>query len=45
MSARTARARVGHIRHDLTTCFELHPYLIETGQMLPEIDVAALASS
>ena len=36
------RARVGHIRHDLATCFELHRNLIETGQMLPEVDVAAL---
>ena len=45
-SAVTSRGRrVGHIRHDLATCFELHRNLIETGQMLPEIDVAALASS
>ena len=35
------RSRVGHIRHDLATCFELHRNLLETGQMLPEIDVKA----
>jgi acetyl-CoA hydrolase len=29
------RARAGHIRHDLATCFELHRNLLETGQMLP----------
>jgi acetyl-CoA hydrolase len=28
-------ARVGHIRHDLVRCFELHRNLIETGAMLP----------
>ena len=32
------RARVGHISHDLATCFELHRNLLETGQMLPDID-------
>jgi len=31
------RARPGHIRHDLATCFELHRNLLETGQMLPGI--------
>ncbi len=36
------RSRVGHIRHDLATCFELHRNLIETGQMLPEVDVKAM---
>ena len=36
------RSRVGHIRHDLATCFELHQNLIETGQMLPEMDVKAI---
>jgi propionyl-CoA:succinyl-CoA transferase len=35
------RSRVGHIRHDLATCFELHRNLLETGQMLPEIDLKA----
>jgi propionyl-CoA:succinyl-CoA transferase len=37
------RSRVGHIRHDLATCFELHRNLLETGQMLPEIDVTMFA--
>jgi len=37
------RARVGHIRHDLSTCFDLHRNLIDTGQMLPEMDVEAFA--
>jgi propionyl-CoA:succinyl-CoA transferase len=32
-------ARGGHIRHDLTRCFELHRNLIEHGAMLPEIDL------
>jgi acetyl-CoA hydrolase len=37
------RSRVGHIRHDLATCLELHRNLLETGQMLPDIDVKAFA--
>ena len=32
-------ARGGHIRHDLTRCFELHRNLIEHGAMLPELDL------
>jgi succinate CoA transferase len=28
-------ARIGHIRHDLTRCFELHRNLLEHGAMLP----------
>jgi propionyl-CoA:succinyl-CoA transferase len=35
------RSRVGHIRHDLTRCFELHRNLLDTGQMLPELDLKA----
>jgi len=35
------RARVGHISHDLGTCFELHQNLLETGQMLPDLDLAS----
>jgi propionyl-CoA:succinyl-CoA transferase len=31
-------ARGGHIRHDLTKCYELHRNLLETGSMLPEED-------
>ena len=32
-------ARAGHIRHDLTRCFELHRNLIEHGAMLPKLDL------
>jgi len=31
------RSRMGHIRHDLSTCFELHRNLLEHGAMLPDI--------
>jgi acyl-CoA hydrolase len=30
-------ARPGHIRHDLTRCFELHRNLLEHGAMLPDL--------
>ena len=30
-------APMGHIRHDLTKCFELHQNLIEHGSMLPDV--------
>jgi propionyl-CoA:succinyl-CoA transferase len=30
-------ARLGHIRHDLIRCFELHRNLLEHGTMLPEL--------
>jgi propionyl-CoA:succinyl-CoA transferase len=30
-------ARLGHIRHDLTRCFELHRNLLEHGAMLPDL--------
>ncbi len=33
-------APVGHIRQDLSRCFELHKNLIETGQMLPDLDLS-----
>jgi acetyl-CoA hydrolase len=33
------RAKPGHIRHDLATCFELHRNLLETGEMLPGVTV------
>lgn len=29
-------SKAGHLRHDLSRCFELHRNLIETGRMLPE---------
>lgn len=32
------KARVGHIRHDLDRCFELHINLMEYGSMLPDLD-------
>ena len=32
---------VGHIRHDLHRCFELHTNLIEHGAMLPDLDLSA----
>jgi len=34
-------ARQGHIRHDLTRCFDLHQNLIEHGAMLPGLDLSA----
>jgi acetyl-CoA hydrolase len=30
-----AEAPLGHLRHDLTKCFELHRNLLESGAMLP----------
>ena len=30
-------AHTGHIKHDLTRCYELHRNLMETGEMLPEM--------
>jgi succinate CoA transferase len=38
------RGRIGHIRHDLANCFELHRNLIEHGAMLPELDLSAIGS-
>ena len=34
------KARVGHIRHDLETCYELHLNLMEQGAMLPDLDLS-----
>jgi propionyl-CoA:succinyl-CoA transferase len=34
------RARIGHIPHDLATCFELHRNLMEHGAMLPDLDLS-----
>ncbi len=36
------KARNGHIRHDLASCFELHRNLIEYGAMLPGIDIGSV---
>ncbi len=33
------RSRVGHIRHNLRECFELHRNFIEHGAMLPGLDL------
>lgn len=32
----------GHIRHNLSKCFELHQNFLETGSMLPEADLASV---
>ena len=32
-------APMGHFRHDLTRCFELHRNLLESGSMLPGIEI------
>jgi acetyl-CoA hydrolase len=37
------RSRAGHIRHDLSRCFELHRNLIDHGAMLPGLKVDASA--
>ena len=31
------KSPMGHIRHDLSRCFELHRNLMETGRMLPDV--------
>jgi propionyl-CoA:succinyl-CoA transferase len=36
------KARVGHIRHDLETCYELHLNLMEQGVMLPDLDLSQI---
>jgi succinate CoA transferase len=36
------RGRIGHIRHDLASCFELHRNLIEHGAMLPDLDLSGI---
>jgi acetyl-CoA hydrolase len=39
------KARVGHIRHDLEACYELHLNLMEHGAMLPDLDLAATSEN
>ena len=34
------RSRVGHIRHDLETCYDMHTNLMEQGAMLPDLDLS-----
>lgn len=36
------RSRVGHIRHDLASCFELHQNLLKYGAMLPDLDLSGI---
>lgn len=36
-------SKLGHIRHDLGRCFELHRNLMEHGAMLPDLDLSDLA--
>lgn len=38
-------SRVGHIRHDLDKAFELHLNLMETGSMLPDLDLSQVAAA
>ena len=38
------RSRVGHIRHNLRECFELHRNFLEHGTMLPGLDLAETSS-
>ncbi len=37
-------SRLGHIRHNLANCFELHRNLIESGAMLPDLDLSAIGN-
>ena len=36
------KARMGHLRHNLRQCFELHNNFLETGAMLPELDLSEI---
>lgn len=36
-------SRGGHIRHDLSKCFEMHLNLIDKGAMLPDLDLSGAA--
>jgi propionyl-CoA:succinyl-CoA transferase len=39
------KARVGHIRHDLETCYELHLNLMEQGAMLLDLDLSEISNA
>jgi acetyl-CoA hydrolase len=39
------RARVGHIRHDLDMCYEMHRNLMEQGAMLPDLDLSQFSDA
>jgi succinate CoA transferase len=36
------KARMGHLRHNLRQCFELHNNYLETGAMLPDLDLSEI---
>jgi acetyl-CoA hydrolase len=36
------KARKGHLRHNLHQCFELHNNFLESGAMLPDLDLAGI---
>ncbi len=38
-------ARVGHIRHNLKTCFELHRNLMAYGAMLPDLELSEITDA
>jgi hypothetical protein len=33
---------MGHLRHNLRQCFELHNNFLETGAMLPDLDLSEI---
>lgn len=37
------KSRMGHIRHDLASCYDLHLNLMEHGSMLPDLDLSPLS--
>ncbi len=39
------RSRVGHIRHNLRECYELHRNFLEHGTMLPGLDLSQIGSN
>ena len=36
------KARMGHLRHNLRQCFELHNNLLDHGAMLPDLDLSEI---
>jgi acetyl-CoA hydrolase len=39
------KSRVGHIRHNLRACFELHRNLMEYGAMLPDLSPSEMSTT
>lgn len=39
------QARVGHIRHDLRECFNLHKNMVEYGSMIPDMNSSQMADA